>query len=156
MQQAERSESRWLAFIVQHDRRFKARLPDVVVTRDGSRTSHYDFELPVDRIAQFPTEHRGDSRMMVVNRSTGEIEHKHFSDLEQLIPAGDTIVLNTTRVFRARLLGVRDNGTPAEILLLRPLGESMWEAMVHPGGKLKPGRIVRIAEDFEAEILSTT
>ena len=124
--------------------------------RDGSRTSHYDFELPVDRIAQFPTEHRGDSRMMVVNRSTGEIEHKHFSDLEQLIPAGDTIVLNTTRVFRARLLGVRDNGTPAEILLLRPLGESMWEAMVHPGGKLKPGRVVKFAEGFEAEILSTT
>ncbi len=93
---------------------------------------------------------------MVVNRATGEISHRQFSDLEQLIPAGDTLVLNTTRVFRARLLGVRDNGTPAEILLLRPLGESMWEAMVHPGGKLKPGRIVRIAEDFEAEILSTT
>jgi S-adenosylmethionine:tRNA ribosyltransferase-isomerase len=93
---------------------------------------------------------------MVVNRATGEIAHRQFGDLEQLIPAGDALVLNTTRVFRARLLGVRDNGTPAEVLLLRPLGESMWEAMVHPGGKLKPGRIVRIAEDFEAEILSTT
>jgi S-adenosylmethionine:tRNA ribosyltransferase-isomerase len=93
---------------------------------------------------------------MVVNRATGEIAHRQFGDLEQLIPAGDALVLNTTRVFRARLLGVRDNGTPAEVLLLRPLGESMWEAMVHPGGKLKPGRIVRIAEDFEAQILSTT
>jgi len=124
--------------------------------RDGSRTSHYDFELPVDRIAQFPTERRGESRLMVVNRSNGEVTHKQFSYLEQLIPAGDTIVLNTTRVFRARLLGVRDNGTPAEILLLRPLGESMWEAMVHPGGKLKPGRVVKFAEGFEAEILSTT
>jgi len=124
--------------------------------RDGSRTSHYDFELPVDRIAQFPTEQRGESRLMVVNRSTGEITHKRFSNLEQLIPAGDAIVLNTTRVFRARLLGVRDNGTPAEILLLRPLGESMWEAMVHPGGKLKPGRVVKFAEGFQAEILSTT
>jgi S-adenosylmethionine:tRNA ribosyltransferase-isomerase len=126
------------------------------VTPDGSRTSHYDFELPVDRIAQFPTERRGESRMMVVNRSTGEIAHKQFGDLEQMIPAGDAIVLNTTRVFRARLLGVRDNGTPAEILLLRSLGESMWEAMVHPGGKLKPGRIVKFADDFEAEILSMT
>ena len=93
---------------------------------------------------------------MVVNRVTGEISNRQFSDLQQMIPAGDALVLNTTRVFRARLLGVRDNGTPAEVLLLRPLGESMWEAMVHPGGKLKPGRIVRIAEDFEAEILSTT
>lgn len=94
--------------------------------------------------------------MMVVDRSTGEIAHRQFGDLERLIPAGDAIVLNTTRVFRARLLGVRDNGTPAEILLLRSLGESMWEAMVHPGGKLKPGRIVKIADDFQAEILSTT
>jgi len=93
---------------------------------------------------------------MLVNRSTGEIAHKQFGDLEQLISAGDALVLNTTRVFRARLLGVRDNGTPAEILLLRPIGESMWEAMVHPGGKLKPGRIVKFADDFEAEILSTT
>jgi S-adenosylmethionine:tRNA ribosyltransferase-isomerase len=93
---------------------------------------------------------------MVVNRSTGEISHKQFSDLEQLIPAGDAIVLNTTRVFRARLLGVRDNGASAEVLLLRSLGESLWEAMVHPGGKLKPGRVVRIAEEFEAEIVSTT
>src|SRR2546421_161320 len=93
---------------------------------------------------------------MVLNRSTGEIAHKQFSDLEEMIASGDAIVLNTTRVFRARLLGVRDNGTPAEILLLRSLGESMWEAMVHPGGKLKPGRIVKIADDFDAEILSTT
>src|SRR5436190_11222114 len=126
------------------------------VTRDGTRTSHYDFDLPADRIAQFPSERRGESRLMVVDRSTGEIGHRNYRDLEQLIPAGDTLVLNTTRVFRARLLGVRDNGTPAEILLLRALGESMWEAMVHPGGKLKPGRIVRIADGFEAEILSTT
>jgi len=126
------------------------------VTRDGSRTSHYDFDLPVDLIAQQPTERRGDSRLMVVNRSTGEISHRQFSDIVELIPAGDALVINTTKVFRARLLGLRDNGANAEILLLRPLGESMWEAMVHPGGKLKPGRIVKIAEDFEAEILSTT
>ena len=124
--------------------------------KDGSRTSHYDFDLPADRIAQFPTERRGDSRLMVVNRSTGEITHQQFSDLEQMIPAGDAIVLNTTRVFRARLLGVRDNGAPAEVLLLRSLGDSLWEAMVHPGGKLKPGRVVRFAEDFAAEIVSTT
>ena len=124
--------------------------------RDGTRTSDYDFDLPVDRIAQHPPARRGDSRLMVVNRSTGEISHKQFSDLDQLIPAGDTIVLNTTRVFRARLLGIRENGTPAEVLLLRPLSDSTWEAMVHPGGKLKPGRTVHIADDFEAEIVSTT
>ena len=125
-------------------------------TRDGTLTSHYDFDLPVDRIAQQPTARRGDSRLMVVNRSTGAISHKSFSDLEQLIPPGDGIVLNTTRVFRARLLGIRENGTPAEVFLLRPLGDGTWEAMVHPGGKLKPGRTVHIADDFEAEIVATT
>jgi len=124
--------------------------------RDGTLTSHYDFDLPADRIAQQPTARRGDSRLMIVNRSTGEISHKSFSDLEQLIPAGDAIVLNTTRVFRARLLGIRENGTSAEVFLLRPLGDGTWEAMVHPGGKLKPGRTVHIADDFEAEIVSTT
>ena len=93
---------------------------------------------------------------MVVNRSTGDISHKRFGDLEQMIPARDAIVLNTTRVFHARLLGVRDNQAPAEVLLLRSLGDPLWEAMVHPGGKLKPGRVVRFAEDFEAEIVSTT
>jgi S-adenosylmethionine:tRNA ribosyltransferase-isomerase len=126
------------------------------VTKDGSRTSHYDFDLPADRIAQHPTERRGDSRLMVVNRSSGEISHRMFSDLAQMIPAGDAIVLNTTRVFHARLLGLRDNQAPAEVLLLRPLGDNQWEAMVHPGGKLKPGRVVKFAEDFEAEIVSTT
>jgi S-adenosylmethionine:tRNA ribosyltransferase-isomerase len=126
------------------------------LTRDGSRTSHYDFDLPADRIAQFPTERRGESRLLVVHRSTGEIEHRNFADLANLIPAGDALVLNTTRVFRARLLGVRDNGTPAEVLLLRSLGGLEWEAMVHPGGKLKPGRVVTFADDFNAEIVATT
>ncbi len=126
------------------------------MSKDGTRTSHYDYDLPADRIAQHPTERRGDSRLMVVNRSTGEISHKQFSDLERLIPAGDALVLNTTRVFRARLLGLRDNDAPAEILLLRPLGQGTWEAMVHPGGKLKPRRVVRIAEGFDVTILSTT
>ncbi len=124
--------------------------------RDGSRTSHYDFDLPADRIAQFPTERRGASRLLVLNRSTGEIVHKDFADLVDLIPANDALVLNTTRVFPARLLGVRDNGTPAEVLLLRSLGGLEWEAMVHPGGKLKPGRVVKFADDFNAEIVATT
>jgi S-adenosylmethionine:tRNA ribosyltransferase-isomerase len=126
------------------------------VTKDGSRTSHYDFDLPVDRIAQQPIERRGESRLMVVNRSTGEISHRRFGDLAQMIPAGDAIVLNTTRVFRARLLGLRDNGAPAEVLLLRQIDGEEWEAMVHPGGKLKPGRVVRISGDFTVEIVSTT
>ena len=93
---------------------------------------------------------------MVVNRKTAAISHHRFAELEQIIPAGDALVLNTTRVFRARLLGVRDNGAQAEILLLRRLENSEWEAMVHPGGKLKPGKVVRIADDLSVTVLATT
>jgi S-adenosylmethionine:tRNA ribosyltransferase-isomerase len=72
------------------------------------------------------------------------------------MPAGDAIVLNTTRVYRARLLGTRDSGAPAELLLLKPLGDDRYEAMVHPGGKLKPGRRVHVSPDLEVEILEAT
>jgi S-adenosylmethionine:tRNA ribosyltransferase-isomerase len=123
---------------------------------DGSLTSHYDFDLPADRIAQTPAERRDESRLMVLNREHQSIEHRTFRDLPGLIPSGDVIVLNTTKVFRARLLGTRDSGAPAEVLLLKPLGDNRYEAMVHPGGKLKAGRKVHISPDLEAEILETT
>jgi S-adenosylmethionine:tRNA ribosyltransferase-isomerase len=123
---------------------------------DGSLTSHYDFDLPLDRIAQSPTEKRDESRLMVVRRDTGHIEHRTFRDIADIIPSGDAIALNTTRVFRARLLGTRDSGAPAELLLLRSIGEGRYEAMVHPGGKLKAGRKVHVSPDLEVEILETT
>jgi S-adenosylmethionine:tRNA ribosyltransferase-isomerase len=126
------------------------------LTADGTRTDHYDFYLPQDQIAQVPVERRDESRLMVVRRNTGEIEHRQFRDLVELIPPGDTIVLNTTRVFHARLLGTRDSGAPAELLLLKPLGDDKFEAMVHPGGKLKPGRRVHVSPDLEVEILEST
>jgi S-adenosylmethionine:tRNA ribosyltransferase-isomerase len=126
------------------------------LTADGSRTDHYDFHLPQDQIAQVPAERRDESRLMVVHRDTGLIEHRTFRDLVDLIPQGDTVVLNTTRVFHARLLGTRDSGAPAELLLLKPLGDDRYEAMVHPGGKLKPGRRVHVSPDLEVEILEST
>jgi S-adenosylmethionine:tRNA ribosyltransferase-isomerase len=122
----------------------------------GTRTSDYDFHLPEGRIAQTPAARRDASRLMVVHRETGAIEHRHFADLADLIPGGDVLVLNTTRVFRARLLGKRDSGAPAEILLLRRHEDGRWEAMVHPGGKLKPGRTVHIAPGFDAIVEEVT
>jgi S-adenosylmethionine:tRNA ribosyltransferase-isomerase len=123
---------------------------------DGSRTADYEYDLPGDRIAQSPTEKRDDSRLMVLDRKSATIEHRTFRDVATLIPTGDAIVLNTTRVYRARLLGTRDSGAPAEILLLKPLGGTKYEAMVHPGGKLKPGRRVHVSPDLEIEILEAT
>jgi len=122
----------------------------------GSRTSDYDFDLPDDRIAQSPVAHRDESRLMIVRRETGKITHGAFRDLALLIPAGDAIALNTTRVFRARLLGTRDSGAPAEVLLLKPLGDDRYEAMVHPGAKLKPGRHVHVSPDLDVEVLELT
>jgi S-adenosylmethionine:tRNA ribosyltransferase-isomerase len=79
-----------------------------------------------------------------------------FSELPMIIAPGDALVLNTTKVMRARLLGTRDSGAPAEILLLRALGDGTWEAMVSPGGKLRAGRVVHVAEGFDVEIVSLT
>jgi S-adenosylmethionine:tRNA ribosyltransferase-isomerase len=123
---------------------------------NGLLTADYDFELPEDRIAQAPSEKRDESRLMLVDRETNTIEHRKFHDIVGLIPSGDAIVVNSTKVFKARLLGTRDSGAPAEILLLKSLGANNYEAMVHPGGKLKAGRRIHIGPDFDAEIVSTT
>ena len=120
------------------------------------KTSDFDFELPGALIAQEPPARRDESRLMIVDRAHRAISHGRFGDIVALVPAGDVLVLNTTRVFRARLLGTRDSGAPAEILLLKPLGGDRWEAMVQPGAKLKPGRVVRIAAGFGATVLERT
>jgi S-adenosylmethionine:tRNA ribosyltransferase-isomerase len=122
----------------------------------GDRTSDYDFELPPALIAQTPLARRDASRLMVVDRATGTISHRSFSDIVELIAPEDVLVVNRTRVMRARLLGTRASGAPAEILLLKALGDGRYEAMVAPGGKLKPGRVVDFAPGFSAEILALT
>jgi S-adenosylmethionine:tRNA ribosyltransferase-isomerase len=93
---------------------------------------------------------------MMVERRTGAITHRHFRDLPELVPTGDLVVVNTSRVIRARLLGHRDSGAPAEVFLLRQLDDYRFEAMVSPGGKLHPGRVVHIAPDLDVEIESIT
>lgn len=120
------------------------------------RVSDYDYALPDDRIAQHPADPRDASRLMVVDRTRGTIEHRIFRDIVSLTAPGDITVLNTTRVFRARLLGTRESGGAAEIFLLRAVDATHYEAMVHPGGKLRPGRVVTIASDLRVEIVETT
>ncbi len=125
-------------------------------TTPGLRTSDYDFELPRDRIAQTPAARRDQSRLMIVNRAAGTIDHGRFADIATLVAPGDALALNTTRVFRARLLGTRDSGAPAEVFLLKPLGDDRFEALVHPGGKVKPGRTIHIAPELEVDVLEVT
>lgn len=122
----------------------------------GSRTSDYDYELPADRIAQSPASPRDSSRMLVLLRASGAIEHRVFSDIVDYMAAGDALVVNATRVFRARLLGQRESGAHAEIFLIKELGENRFEALVHPGGKLHAGRRVRVGSDLSVLIESVT
>ena len=122
----------------------------------GTRTADYDFTLPADRVAQVPADRRDQSRLMVVDRASGSIEHRRFADIVDLVASGDAIAVNTTRVLRARLLGTRESGGKAEVFLLKSLGEDRFEALVHPGGKLKPGRIVHVAPELDVEILEVT
>ena len=104
------------------------------------KTSDFDYVLPEELIAQTPMEPRDHSRLMVVHRGTGAIEHKHFYDLPQYLRPGDALVINETKVIPARLLGVKeDTGVPVEVLLLRRENATDWEALVRPGRRLKPG-----------------
>ncbi|MGV3709842.1 MAG: tRNA preQ1(34) S-adenosylmethionine ribosyltransferase-isomerase QueA [Gemmatimonas sp.] len=122
----------------------------------GTRTSDYDFALPEDLVAQHPIEPRDASRLLVVDRASGELQHRMFTDLAELIPANDLLVVNTTKVFRARLLGTRSGGGRAEVLLLRRIDATTYEAMVNPGGKITPGRVITIAPGFDVAILDST
>jgi S-adenosylmethionine:tRNA ribosyltransferase-isomerase len=105
------------------------------------QTSDFHYDLPPELIAQDPSP-RGESRLMVLDRQTGQIELRQFSDLLDYLLPDDTLVLNDSRVTARRLSARRESGHEAEILLLRPVGERAWEALVRPGKRLRPGAAV--------------
>jgi len=122
----------------------------------GERTSDYEYHLPADLIASRPAPVRDGSRLLVVDPGGDFIDRK-FPDLLDYLTPGDALVLNQTRVFPARLIGRKPTGASAEVLLVRPRTDldasgAVFEALVRPGGKLKPGRIVEFASDFRAVI----
>lgn len=117
------------------------------------RLSDFDYDLPSSQIAQHPLPDRSASRLLVLERASGTITHRQFRDLAALIPSRDVIVINTSRVIRARLRGKREAGGAAEILLVREQSDGTWLAMGHPGGKLKPGRRVTLGDDSAVEIV---
>src|SRR6187549_3581664 len=100
----------------------------------------FDFDLPPGLIAQEPPADRSSSRLLHLDRATGALAHRRFADLPEILSPGDLLVVNDTRVFPARLLGRRvPSGGAVECLLLRAHGDGTWEALVHPGQKLRPG-----------------
>lgn len=103
------------------------------------KKSDFDFYLPEELIAQTPLERRDGSRLLALDKYTGEIEHRHFYDLPEFLKAGDCLVMNNSRVLPARLIGTRKTGGMVELVLLRDLGEGRWECLSRPGRKTKPG-----------------
>lgn len=118
-------------------------------------TADFDFDLPDELVAQQPTERRDASRLLTIDRNSGELRHRVFADLADLVQPGDALVLNETRVFPARLRGRRAGGGEVEVLLLHPVpgaAENRWVALVRPGAKMRPGRRVEISGQLSVEV----
>ena len=119
------------------------------------KKSDFYFDLPEELIAQTPLEKRDASRLLCLDRATGEITHRVFSDLVDLLNPGDCLVMNDSRVLPARLLGTRETGGAVEVLLLRDLGGGEWECLTRPGRKTKPGTHLSFGGgELTAEVMS--
>jgi S-adenosylmethionine:tRNA ribosyltransferase-isomerase len=119
--------------------------------------SEFDYHLPPELIAQQPLEHRAASRMLVLDRAQGTWEDRLFRDFPGYLKPGDCLVLNDSRVFPSRLHGRREHGTGlVEVFLTKPVSPDAftWEALVHPGRKMRTGERIVISEDLTAEILA--
>ena len=117
------------------------------------KTSDFYYNLPEELIAQTPVEPRNSSRLMVLPRNGGKIEHKHFYDLPEFLKPGDCLVLNNTRVLPARLYGTReDTGAVVEFVLLRQHGNKLWECLAGPGKKAKTGYKFRFSDKLTATV----
>lgn len=121
------------------------------------KTADFDFQLPEELIAQTPLERRDASRLLTLDRTTGAVAHHHFYDLPKFLQPGDCLVLNDSRVLPARLIGRRPTGGTCEVFLLVDKGGDLWECLVRPGRKLKPGAQVifgdgRLTATVEAEL----
>ena len=116
------------------------------------------YDLPQELIAQDPLLDRSSSRLLVLDKNTGDIKHRHFTDIIEYLHSGDCLVINDTKVIPARLLGIKeDTGAKVEILLLRRIGDNTWETLVRPGKKLKIGTRVSFGDGLlKAEMISDT
>lgn len=103
------------------------------------KTSDFNYYLPEELIAQTPIDRRDGSRLLHLNKTTGEVLHRHFYDLPEYLHEGDCIVLNDSRVLPARLFGHRETGGVVEVVLLRDMGKGLWECLTRPGRKTHPG-----------------
>ena len=117
------------------------------------KTEDFNYDLPESLIAQTPLKDRDTSRLMVLDKATGEIEHKHFYDIIDYLEEGDVLVLNDTKVMPARLFGIKEEtGSHIEILMLKELENDLWECLVRPAKRISVGAVV----DFGEGLLKAT
>ena len=118
------------------------------------KTDDFDFYLPEELIAQTPLKKRDSSRLLVLDKKTGEVEHKHFSDVINYLNSGDTLVLNDTKVIPARLIGEKeDTSAVIELLMLKDLGDNVWECLCKPAKRIKLGTVVKFGDKLKAKCI---
>lgn len=118
------------------------------------KTSDFNYNLPEELIAQTPLKDRASSRLLVLDKQSGNVEHKHFKDIIDYLNPGDTLVLNNTRVIPARIFGHKENYTgKIEVLMLKDLGEDTWECLVKPGKNAKIGQIIVFSDKLKGKVL---
>jgi len=117
------------------------------------RTADFDYTLPEELIAQAPIEPRDAARLLVLDRASGALDHRHVRDLPQLLRRGDLLVLNRSRVLPARVRGTLKGGGHGEALLLRRLGAGRWQALVRPARRLRPGDVLAISASLGLRVL---
>lgn len=117
-------------------------------------TDEFDFELPNELIAQTPLEKRDASKLLILNKDTGEIEHKHFTDIVDYLNKGDVLVVNDTKVIPARLYGIKeDTKAVIEILMLKDKENNKWECLAKPAKRIKIGTIVNFSDKLKAKCI---
>jgi len=117
------------------------------------KTSDFDYELPEDLIAQTPLKDRTSSKLMVLDKDTGDIEHKNFKNITDYLVSGDVLVINDTKVIPARLMGTKkDTGAVIELLLLKDMGSDEWECLSRPQKRLHVGTIIKFSDSLEAMV----
>jgi len=117
------------------------------------KRTDFFYDLPEELIAQTPSEKRDASRLMVIDKNTGDIQHRHFYDLPEYLHPGDCLVLNDSRVLPARLFGARETGGAVEVVLLRDRGEGVWECLTRPGKKTRTGTKLNFGEELSATVV---
>jgi S-adenosylmethionine:tRNA ribosyltransferase-isomerase len=116
--------------------------------------SDYSYDLPEELIAQQPLERRESSRMLIVDRRSGGLRDGQFAEFPDLLRVSDLVVLNNTKVFPARLVGVSETGAKIEIFLIRQIGDDVWETLARPARRLKAGKRVEFGNDLSAEVVT--